>query len=57
MRLTPIVPLLALAASANAAVSASQMTSNIDAITQLSSDTNDIAKSISVTNLFSTTPV
>lgn len=57
MRFTPIVSFLALAASANAAVSASQMTANIDAITQQSSDTNDIAKGISVTTLFSDTPV
>ena len=39
------------------AVTAQQMTSNIDAITDLSSQTNDIARSISITNFFSTTPV
>lgn len=50
-------PLLGLAASASAQISASQMTSNIDQITQLSSSANDIAKSISVTNFFSTAPV
>lgn len=48
--------LAVLAASAQAAVTAQQMTSNIDAITDLSEKTNNIAKSISVTNFFSTTP-
>ena len=57
MRFATIVSYLALAVSANAAIGAQQMVSNIDAITQKSSETNDIAKSISVTNFFSTTPV
>ena len=52
-----VLALLGLSASASASVSASQMTANIDQITQLSSSTNDIAKSISVTNVFSTAPV
>lgn len=54
---TNIVPILALATATNAAISASTMQSNIDAITQLSLDTNDIAQSISVVNMLSTTPV
>ncbi|BCS29734.1 uncharacterized protein APUU_80037A [Aspergillus puulaauensis] len=56
MHFKSILPLLGLAASASAQVSASQMTANIDQITQKSSETNDIAKSISVTNFFSTAP-
>lgn len=57
MRFTSIVSALALAAGANAAMNASTMISNIDQITSLSSDTNDIAKSIGVTNFFTTGPV
>lgn len=57
MRFTSIVSGLALAAVSNAAMNASTMISNIDAITSKSSDTNDIAKSMSVTNFFSTAPV
>lgn len=57
MHFKSIFPLLGLAASASAQVSASQMTANIDQITQKSSETNDIAKSISITNFFSTGPV
>ncbi|OJJ58353.1 hypothetical protein ASPSYDRAFT_46370 [Aspergillus sydowii CBS 593.65] len=56
MHFKSIFPLLGLAASASAQVSASQMTANIDQITQKSSETNDIAKSISITNFFSTGP-
>ncbi|KAJ5569089.1 hypothetical protein N7450_011575 [Penicillium hetheringtonii] len=56
MRFATIVSYLALAVSVNAAIGAQQMASNIDTITQKSSETNDIAKSISVTNFFSTTP-
>lgn len=55
MRFAPII--LGLAASASAAMSSSDMVSNIDEITQKSSETNDIAKSIGVTNFFSTAPV
>lgn len=57
MRFAPIASVLALAAAANAQVSASMMQSNIDQITELSSETNDIAKTISITNIFSTAPV
>lgn len=57
MRFTSIISALALAAGANAAMNASTMISNIDQITSLSSDTNDIAKSIGVTNFYTTAPV
>ena len=57
MHFAPLLSVMGLAASASAAVGASQMTSNIDAITQLSSETNDIAKEISVTNFFNKAPV
>jgi Na+/proline symporter len=57
MHFRSVLPLLGLAASASAAMSASQVTANIDTVTQMSSDTNNIAQSISLTNLFSTTPV
>lgn len=57
MHFTPLLSLLGLAASASATIGASQMVSNIDQITQLSSSTADIAKSISVVNMFSTAPV
>ncbi|EYE91877.1 uncharacterized protein EURHEDRAFT_389092 [Aspergillus ruber CBS 135680] len=56
MRFTSIVSLLALAASANAAISASELISSIDAITKLSFDTNDIAKDISATNILTKSP-
>lgn len=57
MHFRSVLPLLGLAASASAAMSASHVTANIDAVTQMSSDTNNIAQSVSLTNLFSTTPV
>ncbi|KAJ5117578.1 hypothetical protein N7448_011210 [Penicillium atrosanguineum] len=56
MRFSVITSTLALAGAANAAISAQQMVANIDAITSKSSETNDIAKTISVTNFFSTGP-
>ncbi|KAF7540209.1 hypothetical protein G7054_g1608 [Neopestalotiopsis clavispora] len=56
MHFRSVLPLLGLTASASAVMSASQVTANIDAVTQMSSDTNNIAQSISLTNLFSTTP-
>ncbi|MCJ1440214.1 MAG: hypothetical protein MMC23_000697 [Stictis urceolatum] len=46
----------ALASVAYGQVSAEQMVQNIDAITDLSSDTRNIAQSISITNFFSTAP-
>jgi hypothetical protein len=57
MKFTQSFIVAVLAAAANAQMSAQQVVSNIDQITQLSSQTNDIAKSISVVNFFSTTPV
>ena len=57
MHFAPLLFVMGLAASASASVDPSQMTSNIDAITQLSSETNDIAKEISVTNFFNKAPV
>lgn len=49
---------LALAAGANAAdMAASEVVKNVNAIADISSDANDIAKSISVTNVYQTTPV
>ncbi|EYE93766.1 uncharacterized protein EURHEDRAFT_524286 [Aspergillus ruber CBS 135680] len=57
MRFTTVfTSVLALAAGANAAVSASDMKNNIDQITDVSADTNDIAKSLSVTNMFQKAP-
>ncbi|CAI7676812.1 unnamed protein product [Penicillium manginii] len=56
MHFVPLLSLLGLAASASATIGASQMVSNIDQITELSSSTNDIAQSISVVNVFSTGP-
>ncbi|KAJ5246852.1 hypothetical protein N7468_001835 [Penicillium chermesinum] len=56
MRFSVVASTLALISAANAAVSAQQMVTNIDAITSKSSETNDIAKTISITNLFSTVP-
>lgn len=47
----------ALAAVAKAQVSAQQVVENVDQITELSSQTNNIAQSISITNLFTTAPV
>lgn len=57
MRFFQITSALALATAANAAMSASTMQSNIDQITELSSDTNEIAESLSVTNIFQKAPV
>lgn len=57
MRFTAAVSALALATAASAAMPAEDVVTNVDKITQLSSDTNDIAQSISITNFFSTAPV
>lgn len=57
MRFTAAISALALATAATAAMPAEDVVTNVDKITQLSSDNNDIAKSISVTNFFSTAPV
>ncbi|KAJ5239548.1 hypothetical protein N7468_004167 [Penicillium chermesinum] len=56
MRFSLVVSTLALIGAAKATVSAQQVVANIDAITSKSSETNDIAKTISITNFFSTTP-
>jgi hypothetical protein len=56
MRFSVIASALALTNAASAAVTAQQMTSNIDAITQKSSETNDLAKTLSITNFFSVAP-
>ncbi|KAJ5173654.1 uncharacterized protein N7500_001585 [Penicillium coprophilum] len=56
MRFTIIASALALAAGANAALSADQVTTNVDALTQKSVDTNDLAEKISVVSLFAKTP-
>ncbi|KAJ5106301.1 hypothetical protein N7456_002976 [Penicillium angulare] len=55
MRFT-VVSTMALAGAATAAMSAQDVTTNIDKITDLSSQTNDVAKTIGVTNFFSTAP-
>jgi hypothetical protein len=50
--------IIALSASlATAQLSAQQIEANIDALSDLSSQTDSVARSISITNFFSTTPV
>lgn len=57
MRFTAVLSTsLALAAGANA-MGVADMVNNIHQITDLSSDTKDIAKSISVVNMFQKAPV
>lgn len=48
---------LALAAGAHAAMEAADMVNNINQITDISSDANDIAKSLSAINVFQKAPV
>lgn len=57
MRFFQIAPVLALAGSAYAELSSSQVVSNINAITELSGKTNNVAESMAITNFFSTAPV
>lgn len=56
MRLN-ILSVLGLAAAANAVMDASQVTANIDAVTEQSSDANDVAQNINPLNIFQKTPV
>ncbi|KAJ5278755.1 hypothetical protein N7478_004127 [Penicillium angulare] len=56
MRFTSVVSAVVLAGAATAAMPAQEVTTNIDKITELSSQTNDIAEKIGVTNFFSTAP-
>lgn len=57
MRFTPVVSLLALAASASAVTSVSESTSGIGALTELISETNNIADGVSTANIFTMGPV
>ncbi|KAJ5319902.1 hypothetical protein PENANT_c075G04585 [Penicillium antarcticum] len=57
MRFTLIASALALAVGTNAAMSASEVQSNIDAITQKSAETKDVAHSITVLNALNKGPL
>lgn len=52
-----VLSVLGLAAAANAVMDASQVTANIDAVTQQSSEANEVAEDIGPLNIFSKGPV
>jgi hypothetical protein len=57
MRLFALTSVLALALGANAALTAAQATSNIDAITQKSADTREVANGIITFNAVRSGPL